>query len=224
MITLTQLRIQIRHTITSITEWPNDALTTWIQDAIRDYSSHFPFIWKNELSLTTGTQTYNLPNDNPITAVLSIQYPASQSPPAYLIKVTNQQFQPGRTVFTLIGINDQTTPTATAQIKFGPAVHTGETALITYAGQHQIPNQDTDLITVPEYHLNLITTYITWKAAERQQFDELENPFGASLLEQLKETAATKQNQYHTAIKEAKTAVSSQSQSAIVSWEQEQIY
>lgn len=229
--TLSALISQLGHTI----GWASSAqLTAWIQDAIRTYSGRFPFVWVDEFDeLATGTQSYDLPEQagHNITAVLSVEYPAYQDPPTYLVYTNPQSFEPGTDTYTLIGIEDTPTPstlTSPGIIKFGPTVASGETALITYTGQHQIPASNDDIITVPGSHLDIIIRYVHWQAAEFKLFEELETPYrNIELVEQLSSNAKRLAALYHETLLDAVTAVSGQSR--IITWPlagtgQEQIY
>lgn len=177
--TLATLRAQCRLTTPSTTDWPNATIDGWIADAIRFYSARFPRLWRYTQTLTTGTQQYNLPGAHGFFGILSVEYPAGQDPPEYLLPADpwSPAFQADDDVYAIYAIADTTaieSVTAAAQIWFAPAVTTGQSAVITYHGLHAIPTAGDDdaQITIPTAHWEALIAFVEFRAHWELESDE----------------------------------------------------
>jgi hypothetical protein len=199
-ITLAQLRADIRLNQPDITAWPDATIDGWIRQAIRFYSAHYPRRWRHTLSLSTGTQSYDLPGEHGFAGIVSVEYPAGETPPRYLSQAAEwwAGFQIGYNVYALRGVADDAAPdNAAGQIVFAEAVATGQQAIIEYLGDHQPPAADNDLITVPPGHLEAITAYVRFAGLAEFEIDEATTITDSALiLSQLGQEARLAWNRY----------------------------
>jgi len=200
---LSDIRAYIRLELASTTDWPNATLDAWIIQAIRFYSAEFPKEWYNDISLTTGTQTYSLPAG--LQQIISVEYPTGQDPQQFLDPVDewNAAFQAEDYVYTLLGIDDSTAIASlsgdTIQIKFAQTVTTGETARVRYLGEHALPTagNDTDEITVPRRHWEAIAAFCRFMTMAELRADEAVTVSTISIvLSQLGQEARDAWNKY----------------------------
>ena len=129
--TLADVRAQCRLFLTSTTDWTDAMLAGWINDGIRAYSNDFPRRLRHTLTLTTGTQAYDLPGDHGFVRLLDVEYPAGESPPVCLDYVTysDPAFGSGDAVYTLLAPEDDIDPdfdTVIGELVFAQPVATGE--------------------------------------------------------------------------------------------------
>jgi len=206
--TLTTLRAALRLALPDATAWPNATLDGWIADALRFYSVEFPRRWRYTLTLTTGTQAYALPGGHGLLGVESVEHPAGQSPPEFLEQVEERstEFASGGVFYALRGIADTTaieSDTAAGTIVFAETVTTGESAVITYLGQHPIPaaGDDDAQITVPQAHWEALFAFVDFRAHWELETDEALNISTVSIvLAQLGQEARRAWNRYKETI------------------------
>ena len=196
MTTLTELLADVRFYLADATTWPDATLTGYIQDAVRFYSIEFPRAGYRSLSLTTGTQAYALWAD--VREVTKVEYPAGETPAEYLDRVplNSAALANGDDVYALSApaYDDYD---AQANIVFGPTVATGESAVIHYKGLHAIPTADTDVLTVPDEHLEALHAFIDFRAHWQLEAGEAVAVTNSSIvLSQLGENARRAWNRY----------------------------
>lgn len=180
--TLSDLRALIRLNLASTSDWPNATLDAWIADAIRFYSAEFPRRWRYTLSLTTGTQAYDLPGEHGLRQVVAVEYPAGEDPQSFLSPADEQSsgFQAGGDYYAIRGISDTTaieSDDAAGQIVFAETVATGESAIISYEGLHAIPTAGDDdaIITVPPQHWEAPIAFVDFRAHAELEADHAVN-------------------------------------------------
>lgn len=168
---LVDLRTRVRAALPSVFSWPDATVDGWIADAIREYSSQLPRLWRYTLTLTTGTQAYNLPSDKGLLSLGSVEYPAGEDPPEFINRASewDATFRAGADVYALRGVSDALaieSDTASGQIVFAEPVTTGETAILSYYGLHTVPTAgDTDAqISVPQAHWHALIAYCVARA------------------------------------------------------------
>lgn len=222
--TLADLRARCRLLLASTAAWPDATLDGFIQDAIRFYSAEFPRLWRHSLSLVTGTPAYDLPGHFGLVEVASVEYPAGQTPPAFLVQVEewDPDFQAGDAVYALRGIDDSTAPgdeEAVGQIVLAPAVATGETAVISYWGVHPVPavGSDTDVITIPLPHWEALLAFVDFRCHWELEADEAVNATTTSVvLSQLGENGRRAWNRYREVMDRLQWLAASRS--AVIDW------
>ena len=176
------------------------------------------------MSLTTGTQTYALPGGHGLLSVESVEYPSGQSPPNFVQQVEERspQFASGGDFYALRGIGDTTAielDTATAAILFAETVTTGQSAVITYLGQHPIPaaGDDDAQITVPQAHWEALFAFVDFRAHWELETDEALNISTVSIvLAQLGQEARRAWNRYKEVIDRLRSLTSTPS--SVVTW------
>ncbi len=128
-------RIQITVNDEAAATWDTEMLATFLNDAIRDYSVHFPRVLTDSIALTTGTAVYDLAAD--FQGVLSVEYPDGEDPRQYLARrpYTSAAFAVGAGAYDIIPRLDDDDP---SQIIFSDDVATGETAVIEYNAHHAL--------------------------------------------------------------------------------------
>jgi len=175
---LSALRATVRRQITLATTWPDETLDGWLGDAVRDYSREFPRRLRKILTLTTGTQAYNLPGGQAFLNILQVEYPAGQSPPIMLWQSSKDasEFQNGGYAYALQAPVDSTAPeldVAAGQIVFAQTVTTGQTAAIEYEALHSVPAiaDDDAIITVPDVHHELLIAFVEFRQAAQLNND-----------------------------------------------------
>jgi hypothetical protein len=206
--TLADLRAAVRLTLTDATAWPDATLDAWIADAIRFYSVEFPRKWRHTQSLTTGAQAYDLPGAHGFMALLSVEYPAGQDPPAFVewVDEASREFASGGDYYALRGVADTTaieSDTVQGSIVFAPTVATGESAIITYYGAHPIPTAGDDdaQITVPVAHWEALYAFIDFRGHWELETDEALTVSNVSIvLAQLGQEARRAWNRYRETI------------------------
>jgi hypothetical protein len=222
--TLTTLRAALRLALPDTSGWPNATLDAWIADALRFYSVEFPRRWRYTLTLTTGTQAYALPGGHGLLGVEAVEYPAGQSPPEFVQQVEerSEAFGSGADVYAIRGIADTTaieSDTAAGTIVFAETVATGETAVLTYLGQHPIPaaGDDDAQITVPQAHWEALFAFVDFRAHWELETDEaLEVSTVSIVLAQLGQEARRAWLRYKEVIDRIRSLTSTPSQT--VAW------
>ena len=213
---VTRLKITLNDKTAST--WDTEMIATFLNDAIRDYSQHFPRIITDSIALTTGTAEYDLNAD--FMGVLSVEYPDGEDPREYLTRLpyTHDTFWGLDGFYDIIPAKDDNNP---AQIVFSDDVATGETAVVEYHAHHLLIS-DTALIsgtcTVPVQHQQLQTKYVMWQAAAHLASAEQQSPTSNSslLMAQLAQNARRLELSYSTAVQQALYA--DEGRSTAVNW------
>jgi hypothetical protein len=176
--TLAGLRAQCRALLASTADWPDATLDRFIADAIRTYSAEFPRQRRHTLNLATGTQRYPLPGGHGYLGMVSVEYPAGQSPPRFLVAGAG---------YRLLGAEDAVLAVDDVHagaIHFTESVTTGESAELTYKGVHHLPavGADADLITVPEAHHEALIAFVDFRCHWELETDEAVLPNQTSIV------------------------------------------
>jgi hypothetical protein len=210
-VTLGELRGLLRLTLASASAWPDATLDRWIQSAIRLYSEHFPRRYRATLTLEAGTQAYAVPGGRAtrggldVAGVISVEYPAGDTPPRFLVRVTEASalFGAGGRCYALRGVAEDdgsgSPSLAAGYLVFAEAVADGEKAVVEYWGPHSLPavGDDTAVITVPQQHLEAITAYVEFAAHYELETDEACVTDGSTIiLAQLGEESRRAWNRY----------------------------
>ncbi len=185
--------------------WNVDQIIKWINDAVRDYSNHFPRTKTDSIALTTGTSEYDLDID--FLGVLSVEYPDGEDPREYLLRraYTDAEFWNSAGFYDIIKSGDVADDLS--QIVFSEDVATGETAVVQYQATHDLITDNNDLagtVTVPEPHQPLLVRYIQWQATVSLAFAEQQSPTSNSslLMAQLAQNARRLEMSYSTALQQ----------------------
>lgn len=158
--------------------WPEAEVLEWLNEAVREYSQHLPRVGEVDILAEEGRQTYDLPWD--ATAVLSVAYPAGQSPPRYLVPLSyrNKRFAWGRCYDYLPRFDQTTLP----QLVLGFEPAAGEALRVRYRRPHNFNLEAADEVTVPAEHHHVLVQYVLFAAARRLQQREQATPTAGSSL------------------------------------------
>ncbi len=174
MTMLRELRSYVRNLLYDESEWSDSLLNTWINDAIRDYSNYFPRRFSEDIACVTDQLEYSVSNYE-IIGVLLVEYPKGEDPPRYLVRRPLTGLFIDMPVYDLIGDPPQL-------IKIGETPTTGETIVLDYQAKHTEVVNDTDTLTLPDFHFECIKLFTQWMAIKRLEIDEAKDPTGTTLL------------------------------------------
>ncbi len=210
MTTRADLRTLCRNQGLDESTWSDPELNQWIADAIGEYSWHFPrYLESTGNACTEGQRAYALPSG--CLAVLRVEYPEGEAPPAYLTRVQpdDPRLGPGSYTVRWGGF-----PASNAVLVLGEEPQAGETYAIHYYAAHDYPDDDVTELTVPDEDLDLLVLYVIWKAYRRLELDEAKNPDGSTVvLSMLGQNAARARRQFDEALRARKRPLGEQ-----VSW------
>lgn len=214
MTTRAELRsiLQTRLSDAAAATWSTTTLNTWIGDAIRDYSSHFPRHLSADLAASTGTHEYSLASLVNPQALLRVEYPTGDDPPTYLIRSDE-----GDTARFYGGdyYDMQGTPPQTLII--GPDATTGQSIRVDYLADHAQPTADGDVLTIPDHHLEALILYCRWAAVQERAALEEQSPDSTTIMVTMLSQAAQRAALiYHAKLRELKA--NRYASSAIVRW------
>lgn len=224
--TLAILRARVRAALPSVFSWPNATLDGWIADAIREYSSHLPRLWRYTLTLTTGTQSYDLPSDKGLLSIGSVEYPAGEDPPEFINLASEwaSAFQTGDDVYALRGVANTVaieSDSASGRIVFAEQVTTGETAILSYYGLHTVPTAGDDdaQISVPQAHWRALIGYCVARAWDDLSLSEgLVVGMDGKALAEVSKRAEAAWERYQAIMTQLEDSASLKASSAILSW------
>lgn len=159
--------------------WSAADIQRWCEDAIVDYSQHFPLIASQTINCSAGDRTYDLAST--FKAMISVEYPAGQEPPLYLQPrpYLGHGFWQAGIYYDVIDRGDDTEP---AELWLSAAPAAGESIAVTFQSHHPIPATTATLLTVPDEHLPLLRAYVRWQALVQLQAVEEANPTSNSSL------------------------------------------
>ncbi len=180
-------------------------IASWLNDAIRDYSQHFPRIRAQTISCTAGDQEYDINAD--FLAVLSVEYPTGQDPKEYLSRLgcRHPDFQSGESWYDIVPRLDDTIQSE-LWISAEPA--SGESISVEYHAHHVLmddPGSPSGESSVTPAHQHLLVKYVLWQATSHLLFAEQQSPTSNSslLMAQLSQNARRLEAAYHTAVRQA---------------------
>lgn len=161
-------------------------INQWINDAIADYSIRFPQVKTGQLTATTGTHVYSLFTD--LMTILRVEYPISQDPIEYLKRIQRDDSGAdyGDGYYEIMESGSATAPT----IWISNALTTGQKVNITYQAAHDSLDDDGDVATVPDRHLELLVLFCRWVSLQEMASEEMRNPDPSSLISSVIDTSA----------------------------------
>jgi hypothetical protein len=208
-------RIKITLNDKSATTWDTEMIATFLNDAIRDYSNHFPKQESFSLPGVTGTlREWDLPID--FFRVISVEHPDGEDPPIFFKRrpYTHPFFFQEERYYDIRSNHDDDDP---SQIIFSQERLTGSTSVIEYHAHHTLI-ADTALIsgdcTVPPHHQHLLTHFCRWQASLHLASAEQQSPTSNSslLMAQLAQNARRDALTYSTAVQQALWSADGESQ------------
>jgi hypothetical protein len=183
-------------------------MDSFINDAIRDISMHFPRLLVSEIDCEEDVRIYDL--DSGFISAISVEYPTGEDPPEYLRRrpCTHPRFWIDAGYYDIV-------KTSTADSDYPPQLYiseepgAGETITITYNGEHNALSGGSDVTTILDRHLPLISLFVRWRCWAELATTEGANPDPIKLLSATQEVNAYRaERAYRKALEEAKAAES----------------
>lgn len=158
--------------------WSDAELLGYLGEAVREYSVHLPRVVEVTLAAVAGERRYALPWD--AAAVLGVEYPRGQEPPAYLPRrrYKAQGFAAGRH-YDVLPSHDLTAAPALL-LSFAP--EPGEALAVRYLRPHESDLAADTYLTVRADHHHVLLQYVLFAAARRLQAGEQAAPTNNSSL------------------------------------------
>jgi hypothetical protein len=153
-------------------------LLQWLNEAIREYSQHFPRKLYTDITAVADTREYNVAwNAN---AILSVEYPYGQDPPEY----SHRRHYAARgwsddEFYDFVSRKDLT---ATPQIWLSFEPTADEVLRVFYTAPHVYTLILADNVTVPGEHHHVLIQYVLFAAARQLQQAEQASPTNSSSL------------------------------------------
>ncbi len=170
--------IQVALDDSDAAEFGEDELLVFLNEAVREYSQHFPRADEVTIAAVEGETRYSLPGD--ATAVVSVEYPAGDEPPDWLARRGRRaaSFAGGR-CYDVVWSGDLT---AAPVLVLGFAPNVGSSLAVRYLRPHNHALALGDNVTVPAEHHHVLMQYVLFAAARRQQAREQGDPTNNSSL------------------------------------------
>ncbi|MEA3438859.1 MAG: hypothetical protein U9R58_01095 [Chloroflexota bacterium] len=188
-------------------------INQWINDAIAEYSIHFPRTLNTTITCSAGDRIYELPSN--FRASISVEYPAGEDPPEYLKRRSylHDGFWDQAGFYDVMMRFDES-DSAELWISKNPAA--SETIAVCYLGDHPSLDDDTDTCTVLDRHLELIVLFVRWTSYQELASTESADPDPTSLsMGTLELNAYRAKREYRTKLADWKAA---ESDSASAHW------
>jgi hypothetical protein len=153
--------------------WSDLQINQWINDAIAEYSIHFPRQLKTTLTCSAAVTAYDLPAG--FLAPTSVEYPVGEDPPRYLYRlaITEPNFWAQLDCYDILLPEDQSD---LPQILLSAEPAAGEQITIHYLAEHPSLDDDADITTVPDRRLELIVLFVRWAAYQELASSESADP------------------------------------------------
>lgn len=199
--------------------WTAAQIVKWLNDAICDYSQHFPRIMTQTISAAADTNAYDLAAD--FMGVLSVEYPTGQDPKEYLSRLSYKHgdFWNFDSWYDILPRSDET-DVSEIMISHDPAGT--ESIEIEYHAHHDLVTDADDTsgdVTVPPNHQHILVKFTLWQATNHLLFSEQKSPTSNSslLMAQLSQNARRLEASYHTSLQQALFAADGESK-IVQSW------
>lgn len=162
----------VREVLVGEGQWPDATLNHWIEEAIRDYSTYFPRRMTATITAVADQREYSLSSYTGIQALISVEWPNGQDPPEYLAR-RNERDPRGFWGGLYYDVRGEDIP-ATLAIGQEPAL--GEDIDIVYLADQEVPDDDADVLTVPDRHLAVLVLFCKWRAVQELATAEARSP------------------------------------------------
>lgn len=177
MTTRAQLRTSVRSVLADVFQFRDTQLNQWIEDAIRDYSTRLPFVDVGGLSVIDGVRFYCLTTsvNEGLVDVLQVEYPTGRTPRRFLTRLSEHSLAFYGGPYYDINAQNYTQSGEHLELKWlalGETPTTGQGIWLEYTRPHRIPTSDATVLSVPDAHLEVLRTYILWRAALALEVDE----------------------------------------------------
>lgn len=177
------IRALVRRRLGDLTapyKWSDEQVNQWINDAIADYSIHFPLVKTLTISCSEDDRQYDLDTD--FVDVLSVEYPTGEDPPEYLERRerTHPDFWEVDGFYDVLKHRDFEDPD---ELLISEKPDAGESIDVIYQAHHTfLDDDDTDEMSVPERHLELIVLFVRMAAFQELATTESADPYTNSII------------------------------------------
>jgi hypothetical protein len=199
--------------------WSDLQINQWLNDAIADYGLYFPRTLSLEIDTEAGGRAYELPGD--FQTAIRIEYPGGEETPCLLQRLSfnEEDFWELAGRYDILQRGDAVAP---SELWLSDSPHDGETIRIDYLADHASLDDDGDVCSVPDRHLELLLLFVRWASAQELASSEARNPNPGSLsLSALDANTLRAEATYRQQLAQA---LRRESASARVSWAEERIY
>ena len=206
MTTLAELttRVQTALADASAETWAAATIQSWIEEAIREYSIHFPRQRETTIACSDDVRQYDLPAD--FQDVVSAEYPDGEDPPEYLRRLSHHHPSYWQSS-GYYDVFEPADPTDLAQIWISEKPSAGQDIALIYLADHDYDLDPADSLTVPDTHHHLLIQYVVWSAMRERMAAETANPQADTLiLSQLASDANRAFRTYIEALNKARNA------------------
>lgn len=160
------------------TAFDEDELLVWLNEAVREYSQHFPRAAEVTITAEEGETRYSLPLD--ATAIIGVTYPAGAEPPDWLERRSRRSAGfAGALAYDVEWTRDLTAAPALL-LGFAPAA--GASLAVRIVRPHDSALSAADHVTVPAEHHHILLQYVLFAAARHLQAREQAAPTNNSSL------------------------------------------
>lgn len=157
--------------------WSDAELLAFLNEAVREYSQHLPRIGEANLIAAAQQRRYALPWD--AAAVISVEYPVGEEPPAYLGRLRYKSARFEGHHYDVLLSHDLTRP---PELLLGFDPGAGEALTARYLHPHDSDLTADTYLTVPADHHHVLIQYILFAAARQLQSREQAAPTNNSSL------------------------------------------
>jgi hypothetical protein len=210
-------RCQINLSDSGAATWPQATVEQWVNDAIRDYSNHFPRYRSDTLETVADDRTYDLPAD--FMNMIYVEYPTGQSPPEYLSRMNHQhpEFWNEDYWYDIIRHEDVGD---VDELWISKKPSAGQTITFIYRAWHDFALANSGTITVPAVHENILMAFVYWTAQKELLAAESQSPTSNSslIMAQLASNADRSKRAYSQIIAQAQHAQGGR-ESALIHWQ-----
>ncbi len=204
MTTFSELRDRVENAVNDPTNtfFSADLVAEWIEDAIREYSQHFPRRARQTIAAADNDRAYDLNTD--VQDILSVEYPQGENPPKYLTRrpYTHPDFWEEDGYYDWFRHHDaQDAP----ELYISTIPSTGEDIRVTYLGDHDSSFSAGTTISVPERHEPILIKFCVWQAVKILEQAEEQAPTSNSslLMAQLAQNAYRAERAYYDVLRRA---------------------
>ena len=151
----------------------DEQINQWINDAIEEYSRYFPRVKTAALATTANDRQYDLPAD--YRGIVSVEYPTGDDPPTYLERrdYRHPDFWIEDGFYDVVHRSDAGNAD---EIWISQKPAAAQTITIEYLGDHDLVDDDTDVISIFDLHLEVIVLHARWSALQALASGEAANP------------------------------------------------
>jgi hypothetical protein len=189
--------------------WDQSTVESWVLDAIRDYSQHFPRVVTSDVEEIGSGATHYLDLPTDFLEMVSVEFPRGEDPPTFLERRSLHH----ATFWDVDGYYDiqktgQTVETPTgftaSRLVWSRTPLATEGYTLKYLAPHPTDLESTDTTTVRVDHEGIIILFVIWRALKERQMAEAANPDTTSrYLNQLVYAATQAELEYRRAMERA---------------------